>query len=368
MHGGAFAGYGGMMVERILLRDDYSIARVINGLWQLSAGHALQSTIDSADVLRAFHELVERGFTTFDLADIYTGAEEFLGRFVQALKGSPSYRHEDLQIHTKYVPDINKLASLNYADTAAVIHRSLKRLNRERLDVVQFHWWDYEVPGCVETAGHLMRLQEQGKIAHVSVTNFDTVHLKELVDAGIEILSCQSQYSLLDRRVERNLLDYCRANGIHLFCYGTLAGGLLSEKWIGQPVPEKPDNRSLVKYIQVVEESIGWEKFQELLQLLNGIAQTHAVQIAHIATKYILSQPGVAASIIGTRSSRHVASNARIFAFELTGDDIAMIDGFIRPLRTVEGEPFELERTAGSKFRNIMKMNLQQEKHRSSES
>ncbi len=352
------------MVERIQLRENYSIARVINGLWQLSAGHALQSTIDSADVLRAFHELVERGFTTFDLADIYTGAEEFLGRFVQELKGSASYRHEDLQIHTKYVPDISQLASLTYADTAAIIHRSLKRLNRERLDVVQFHWWDYAVPGCVETAGHLMRLREQGKIAHVAVTNFDTVHLQELVDAGIEILSCQSQYSLLDRRVEQGLLPYCQANHIHLFCYGTLAGGLLSEKWIGQPVPEQPDNRSLVKYIQVVEESMGWAKYQELLHLLNSIAQTHAVQIAQVATKYILSQPGVAASIIGTRSSRHVASNARIFDFDLTPEDRTRIDDFIRALPTLAGEPFELERTAGSKFRNIMKMNLGREDSR----
>lgn len=350
-----------MTVERIQLRTDYSIARVINGLWQLSAGHALQSTIDREDVLRAFYELVERGFTTFDLADIYTGAEEFLGRFVQALKGSASYRHENLQIHTKYVPDINKLASLTFADTAAIIHRSLKRLNRERLDVVQFHWWDYEVPGCVETAGHLMRLKEQGKIAQVAVTNFDTAHLKQLVEAGIEILSCQSQYSLFDRRVENGLLDYCKANHIHLFCYGTLAGGLLSEQWIGQPVPEKPDNRSLVKYIQVVEESIGWAKYQELLQRLKGIAESHGVQIAHVATKYILNQPGVAASIIGTRSSRHIASNARIFEFDLTESEMEAIDSFLRPLPTLEGEPFELERTVGSKFRNIMKMNLNQE-------
>lgn len=349
------------MVERIQLREEYSIARVINGLWQLSEGHALQSTLDNKDIMHAFHDLVERGFTTFDLADIYTGAEDFLGQFVLELKKSSAYRHEDLQIHTKYVPDITQLASLTFADTQAIIHRSLKRLNRERLDVVQFHWWDYEVPGYVETAGHLQRLKEQGKIAHVSVTNFDTLHLKELVDAGIEILSCQSQYSLLDRRVEKGLLEYCKANNIHLFCYGTLAGGLLSEKWIDQPVPENPDNRSQVKYIQVIEESIGWDNYQELLLLLKNIAASHGVQIAHIATKYILSQPGVAASIIGTRSSRHVESNARIFDFELTAADAASIDSFIRALPTLEGEPFELERTVGSKFRNIMKMNLNKE-------
>ena len=335
------------MVERFQLAKAYTISRVINGLWKLSEGHSLHNPLDNADILRAFYELVESGFTTFDCADIYTGAEESLGKFVAELKKNSSYRPEDIQIHTKYVPDISLLSQLDFDYTEKIIDRSLARLNREVLDLVQFHWWDYEVPGCVETAGHLQRLKEKGKIRNVAVTNFDAQHLAEMVDAGIEIISCQTQYSVLDRRPEKSLLAYCKQNGISQLCYGTIAGGLLAEKWIGEFFPNDPDNRSQVKYIQVIEESMGWDAYQELLRLLDQIAKKHSVQIAHVATKYVLGQAGVAATIIGTRSSRHVASNARIFSFELADEDIKAIRALIETTPILDGEPFELERTVG---------------------
>ncbi len=348
------------MVEKYELAKGYHISRVINGCWQLSEGHSLTSALDMQDIMKAFHLLVEKGFTTFDCADIYTGAEEFLGKFIKELKRSGGVSPDDIQIHTKYVPDINLLSKIDFQYTESIIDRSLLRLNRDILDLVQFHWWDYEVPGCVETAGCLKRLQEKGKIRHIAVTNFDTKHLAEIVDAGIKIVSCQTQYSVFDRRPEKKLIDYCTSKGIAQLCYGTLSGGLLAEKWIGHQFGT-PDTRSHVKYIQVVEESLGWSGYQKLLLLLDEIAKKHSAQIAHVATKYILSKRGVGATIIGTRSSSHVESNARIFAFKLDPADIEKIDSLLNSYPTLEGEPFELERTVGSKFRNIMKMNLNQE-------
>jgi len=347
------------MVEKYELADGYQISRVITGCWQLSEGHSLTLKLDLADVMKAFHELVAKGFTTFDCADIYVGAEEFLGEFVKELKAGQS--QYDIQIHTKYVPDISLLSTVDFAYTEKIIDRSLARLNRDVLDLVQFHWWDYAVPGCVETAGYLQRLQVKGKIRHLAVTNFDQQHLAEIVDAGIKVISCQTQYSVFDRRPEKGMLDYCRRNKIAQICYGTLSGGLLAEKWIGQP-SAIPETRSQVKYLQVIEETLGWDGYQKLLHLLKKIAEKHQVEIAHVATKYIMNQPGVAATIIGTRSSRHVQSNERIFSFELEPADLAEIRGFLANYPNLEGEPFELERTPGSKFRNIMKMNLNENK------
>ena len=340
------------MVERLELAKDYTISRVINGCWQLSEGH-----IDIQDVMKAFHMLAERGFTTFDCADIYTGTEELLGEFLTELKTGSTLSPHDIQIHTKYVPDINLLDKVDYSYTEKIIDRSLKRQKREVLDLVQFHWWDYNVPGYVETAHDLLKLKEKGKIRNIAVTNFDTKHLSEIVDAGVPIVSCQNQYSVFDRRVEKELLPYCKDKGIHLLCYGTLSGGLLAEKWIGKEEID-PDNRSQVKYLQVIEETLGWDGYQQLLVLLQGIAEKHSVSIAHVATKYILSQDGVGASIIGVRNSRHVESNSHIFSFELDQADIDEIKQFLGNFTILEGEPFELERTIGSKFRNIMKMNL----------
>ena len=155
-------------------------------------------------------------------------------------------------------------------------------------------------------------------------------------------------------------MQYCKSKGITLLCYGTLSGGLIAEKWIGKDKID-PDNRSHVKYMQVIEETLGWDAYQELLSLLEKVAKKYAVNIAHIATKYILSQEGVGASIIGVRNSRHVESNSRIFSFELEQADINEIKQFLSNFPILEGEPFELERTEGSKFRNIMKMNLNEE-------
>ncbi|MGE8080076.1 aldo/keto reductase [Peribacillus loiseleuriae] len=348
------------MVERFELAKDYTISRVINGCWQLSEGHSLKTNLDKQDIMKAFHMLVEKGFTTFDCADIYTGTEELLGEFSKQLKHGSTISPNDIQIHTKYVPDINLLSDVDFKYTEKIIDRSLKRQNRDVLDLVQFHWWDYNVPGCIETAGYLNKLKEKGKIRNIAVTNFDTKHLSEIVDAGIPIVSCQNQYSVFDRRPEKDLLDYCKSKGISLLCYGTLSGGLLAEKWIGK-TSIQPDTRSHVKYLQVIEETLGWDGYQELLLLLQRIAKKYSASIAHVATKYILSQQGVGASIIGVRNSSHVESNAHIFSFELDRSDIEEINQFLENYPILEGEPFELERTAGSKFRNIMKMNLNED-------
>ena len=344
-------------MERYTLAEDYSISRVINGCWQLSEGHNLKGNNDVKDVLKAFHMQVERGFTTFDCADIYTGTEELLGHFLKELKGASVGSPHDIQIHTKYVPDINLLDKVDFNYTEKIIDRSLKRQGRDTLDLVQFHWWDYAVPGYLETAHDLLRLKEKGKIRHIGLTNFDTAHVKEIVDAGIPIVSCQNQYSVFDRRVEKEFLAYCLEQGIALLCYGTLSGGLLAEKWINHTNID-PDNRSQVKYLQVIEETLGYAGFQELLLLLQKIGKKHGASITHVATKYILDQPGVGASIIGIRNSRHVESNAAIGTFELELADINAIQTFLAPFSNLEGEPFELERTDGSKFKNIMKMNL----------
>ncbi|MFS0777529.1 aldo/keto reductase [Neobacillus sp. 3P2-tot-E-2] len=348
------------MAERLQLAKDYSISRVINGCWQLSEGHSLQAKLDMQDVMKAFHMLAERGFTTFDCADIYTGTEELLGEFLTELKGGSTLSPHDIQIHTKYVPDINLLSEVDYNYTEKIIDRSLKRQKRDVLDLVQFHWWDYSVPGFVETAGDLLRLKEKGKIRNIAVTNFDTKHLREIVDAGIPVVSCQNQYSVFDRRPEKELIDFCKSKGISLLCYGTLSGGLLAEKWIGQ-ASIQPETRSHVKYLQVIEDTLGWDGYQALLVLLQRIAKKHSVKVSQIATKYILSQQGVGASIIGVRNSRHVESNTQIFAFELDRTDIEEIKQFLDNYPIVDGEPFELERTVDSKYRNIMKMNLNEE-------
>ncbi len=343
------------MEQKLKFSNGYTCNRVINGCWQLSAEHCLQGQLDFEDAMHAFHALVERGFTTFDCADIYTGVEEFIGKFVLELKRSHNYSHDLIQIHTKYVPDLKDLANVDFAYTEKVIDRSLERLHRETLDLVQFHWWDWDVPGYMETIEDLYKLQKKGKILNIGMCNFDTKHLKEVVDAGFCPVSNQTQYSVFDRRPEKQLLQYSKEHDIKSFCYGTLSGGFLSEKWIGKEF--NPENRSLVKYQQVIEDTLGWDGFQKILLLLQDIANKHGVSIANVATQYILTRPSVGACMVGVRNSKHVESNVKIFSFDLDEDDLSQIENFVKKYPILEGDPFELERAPG-KYKNIMKMNL----------
>ena len=166
-----------MIESKCRLKNGYTFNRIINGCWQLSAEHCLQGKLDYDDAIRAFHMLVEQGFTTFDCADIYTGAEELIGRFVMELKGSGHYNEEDIQVHTKFVPDKDVLPVINMEYTERIVDRSLKRMHRECLDLVQFHWWDFEVPGMMETAFDLVKLQKKGKIRNIGMCNIDTLAL-----------------------------------------------------------------------------------------------------------------------------------------------------------------------------------------------
>ena len=230
---------------------------------------------------------VEAGITTFDCADIYTGVEELIGAFLKQYR--EAFKSGDLpavQVHTKFVPDFNTLATLSLEDVTRIVDRSLARLGVERLDLVQFHWWDYSIPGYVEAALHLATLQEAGKIRHIGVTNFDAQHLQQILDAGVPVTSNQVQYSVLDHRVEADLLELAERYNIPFLCYGVIAGGFLSDRYLNAPDPPSPlENRSLTKYRLIIDEFGGYLRFQECLQILRSIADKYNVNIAEVAMR-----------------------------------------------------------------------------------
>src|SRR5581483_5563008 len=119
-----------------------------------------------------------------------------------------------VQVHTKFVPDLSDLATLDSDYIERIIDRSLQRLGMERLDLVQFHWWNYVVRRYVEVALDLERLRRAGKIAHIGLTNFDTPRLREIVAAGVPVTFHQLQYSVLDHRPDSSMVEYCRRNQI----------------------------------------------------------------------------------------------------------------------------------------------------------
>jgi aryl-alcohol dehydrogenase-like predicted oxidoreductase len=298
---------------------------------------------------------VEAGITTFDCGDIYTGVEQLIGDF---RRHYPEHARQ-VQVFTKFVPDLADLARVDRTYVENVIDRSLRRLGVAQLDAVQFHWWDYSIPGYVETALELQRLQQAGKIARVAVTNLDVEHLAEIVAAGVAVATHQLQYSLLDARPELKMVEYCRAHGIALLCYGTVAGGWLSERWLKHSEPvDPPKNRSLVKYKLIIDEFGGWTRFQSLLEVLQRIATKHSTDIASVATRAILDLPGVAAAIVGATNASHLASHRQIGSLHLDSEDSACLAAVLEPRTGPLGDVYTLERDREGKHGRIMKYNL----------
>jgi aryl-alcohol dehydrogenase-like predicted oxidoreductase len=338
--------------------EEFRVSRLIVGAWQLSEGHNVD-TLSRDEVFAAFDSMADAGLATFDCADIYTGVEELIGDFLrhrrarfQAVGRSP------IRIHTKFVPDRDVLPHITKSYVEQIIDRSLRRLGVETLDLVQFAWWDYNIPGYVDSAVWLQQLAQAGKIRYLGVANFDVPRLHEIVDAGVPIVSHQVQYSLLDHRPEEGMVEFCHEHGITLLCYGTLAGGFLTNDWLGKPDPGwKLPNRSLTKYRLMIDECGGWEAFQELLAVVHQIATTHGVSISNIAVRYVLDRAQVGAAIVGVRSREHVEDNLRTLSLRLDGDEIAELREIAVP-QSPRGDVYTLERTPNSAHASIMRYNL----------
>jgi aryl-alcohol dehydrogenase-like predicted oxidoreductase len=302
---------------------------------------------------------VAAGITTFDCADIYTGVEEMIGAFRGAmLEQGGAEALAQLRVHTKFVPDLDRLAQIDRAYVRRIIERSLTRLGVERLDLVQFHWWDYAVPHYVETGLWLAELQREGKIALLGGTNWDTARTAELLDAGVPLRTMQVQYSVLDARPEAEFVSYCERHGIVLLCYGTVAGGFLSDRWLGAPEETRFENRSLVKYKLIIDDIGGWPVFQRILRALSAVAARHGVDVATVATRYVLDLPAVAGAIVGVRTGAHFDAHRRLFDLVLDADDHTAIAAVLAERERLTGDVYTLERDRTGRHGRIMKYDL----------
>ncbi|MEP9399212.1 aldo/keto reductase [Mesorhizobium sp. KR2-14] len=344
-------------MQRTRLTPDYEISRVIRGGWQMASGHGALVSDDPVSDMVAF---ADAGITTFDCADIYTGVEELIGRFrlhYRDLRGEAALKR--IGVHTKFVPDLNVLPRLTKSHVEDIIDQSLRRLNVERLDLVQFHWWDYAAPRWVEAARWLEELRRAGKIRNIGATNFDTQHMLDIIKAGVPLVSMQVQYSLLDNRPAKQMAAAAAEHGVSFLCYGTVAGGFLSDQWLGAQEPgDDLENRSLVKYKLIIDDIGGWELFQALLRTLRGIADRHGTDIATVASAAMLKRPGVAAVIVGARNRSHLPSNLAISDLALTADDHAQIDSVLAQANELDGDVYTLERDRHGRHGSIMKYNL----------
>jgi aryl-alcohol dehydrogenase-like predicted oxidoreductase len=326
--------------SRFRFTADLSICRVLNGMWQVSGAHG---AIDRARAVEAMFAYHNAGSTTWDLADHYGPAEDLIGDFRRRFAASHgAARLAEIQAFTKWVPYPGRMTRRAVEDAIGV---SRRRMGVDCLDLLQFHWWDYSDRGYLDALKHLADLRDEGQIRHLALTNFDTERLRVIAEHGIAIVSNQVQYSLIDRRPEIWMAPFCRDHGITLLAYGSLLGGLLSEKYLGRAEPQRSelDTASLQKYKNMIDAWGGWTLFQELLAVLKDVAGKHQVGVANVGIRYVLDRPAVAGVIVGARLgvAEHLADNTRVFGLALDDGDLALIETVLaksRDLMAVIGD------------------------------
>jgi aryl-alcohol dehydrogenase-like predicted oxidoreductase/enamine deaminase RidA (YjgF/YER057c/UK114 family) len=317
-------------MQRTKLSSTLDVSRVITGLWQI-ADMERHGRLELSPQAEAMATYVNAGLTSFDMADHYGSAEDIAGLYLQR------YGSSDVQMMTKWVPEPGVITKV---DIRTAVEKSLKRLHTNCLDLLQFHTWSYADPSWLDSLFFLQELKEEGLIANLGLTNFDTAHLRIALHSGIEIVSNQVSFSLLDQRAKQSMTELCLQHNVKLLAYGTVAGGLLTEHYLNQPEPSNETTWSQMKYSRFIREAGGWEVFQSLLQTLHKLAQKHDVSIANIACKYILEQPAVGAIIIGARlgSSEHIQDTLKLFEFSLAKESLSEINQALEQLKPIPGD------------------------------
>jgi len=270
-----------------------------------------------ADIKAAFEACLEVGLTLFDTAESYGQgrSERLLGQFIQTI--SPE-KASTLLIATKFFPYPWRIwkGSLRLA-----LQNSLKRLQRSQVELYQIHW--PFPPLSVETwASALADVVAEGLAKAVGVSNYNASQMRRahavLIKRGLLLSSNQVEYSLLDRRVEKNgLLAQCHELGITCIAYSPIAKGVLSGKYSSRhPLSGLRSRKYPGKYLNQIEP---------LIRLLQEIGQSHDDKTpAQVAINWVICKGAL--PIPGVKTLQQAQENLGALGWRLSEDEVAALD------------------------------------------
>ena len=275
--------------------------------------------VDDDESIATIQKAIELGINLIDTAPAYGNghAEEILGK---AITG----RRDNVFIATKC--GLQKkgktfIHDLRPAEIRKELEHSLSRLNIDYVDLYQCHWPDPTTPIEV-TLEEMLKMQSEGKIRFIGVSNFDLLLLKKAL-AVTPVTSLQIQYSLLERRAEESgLLEFCKKKGVGIMTYGSLGGGLLTGKYKNQPTFPKNDARRFFYPFYKPQE---WLRYHEFVEAIQKIAQEKGKPLVQIVLNWLIQQSGVTTALVGARTREQVKKNARAMQGELSENDLVQI-------------------------------------------
>ncbi len=300
------------METRPLGQTNIQITPLIMGTWQ--AGKRWWVGIEDADSIKAIRAAFEAGITTIDTAEVYGEghSEQIVAQALGDVREQCVYATKVFANH------------LSYGDVIAACEHSLKNLQTDYIDLYQIHWpagaFGSEIVPITETMAALLKLQDQGKIRAIGVSNFSREQLEEALDCG-RIESVQPPYSLFWRWVEADILPYCVEENLTILAYSSLAQGLLTGRFgPGHEFPEGDNRRANILF-----QGETYQAALAALEDLKPIAAAHQTTLGNLALAWLIAQPQTTA-IVGARSASQAQENAQAALVKLSPEELAAID------------------------------------------
>lgn len=305
------------MQYRTVGSSSMKVSVVSLGTWVYGGeGWGLPNEREAGEIIR---RAIEVGINLIDTAPAYGNgrAEEIVGK---AIKG----RREGVFIATKcglQTRGRGLQISLAPSEIRKELEQSLSRMGTDRIDLYQCHWPDPKTP-IEETLTEMVRMQDEGKIRFIGVSNFDEVLLERAVEVA-PVAAMQGEYSLLSRGIEKEVMPICHRLGLGVLTYGSLGGGILSGKYQSRPVFRKNDPRSF--FYRYYREPL-WSRSAGLIRVIKEIARERERPPAHVALNWILQHNEVSSALVGARTIQQMEENASTGEWVLSPDESVRLE------------------------------------------
>ena len=307
------------MQTRQLGNSDLQITPVGFGAWAIGGGDwsFAWGPQDDTESVAAIHEALDLGVNWIDTAPVYGlgHSEEVVGKALAGRASRPL-------IFTKCgrVWDETRASGkrLKAESIRAECEASLRRLGVDTIDLYQIHWPEPD-EDVEEGWTELARLQQEGKVRWIGVSNFSVPQMKRAA-AIAPITSLQPPYSMLRREVEAEILPYAREHGIGLIAYSPMASGLLTGTWTKERREALPED-DWRKHKNPLFQDPAFEHGVAVAEVLREVGAGHGATPAAVAIAWVLANPAVTAAIVGARKPGQYADIAVAAGLRLTTDD-----------------------------------------------
>lgn len=311
---------------RQLGNSDLNLTRVGFGAWAIGGGDWEFSwgPQDDADSIKTIERAIELGINWIDTAAIYGlgHSEEVVARAVKHVAKKP---YIFTKCSMRWTDDRKIYRSLKAGSIQEEIEASLGRLRVETIDLYQIHWPDPE--GEIEEGWEaLARLQQQGKVRYIGVSNFNVEQIKR-AEKIAPVTSLQPPYSLVNRNVEAEILPYCQERNIGVINYSPMASGLLTGKMTAERIEGLPADDWRKRSPNFKEPKLS--RNLKLVELLKEIGDARGVEAGVVATAWTLADPAITAAIVGARRPEQIDGTIAAASFVLEPEEFSKIRAFL---------------------------------------